>query len=218
MNESVQSKWFGFYSRTSNIKNIAEDILFHAALFKAVISTRPQSILEVGIGKGSMSIILGSLGFQVTGVDNDESLVRLASKRIQNTYLCRRVTFAVADGFHLGDFFSGDPLFDCCFSQGLLEHFSDEEIRRLLNEQLRVTRVAIFSVPSVFFPFQEFGNERLLSIEEWVGILQGYNIRASKYYGRLLSFDVGLRHMMRKKKITFAYMNKFTNILIKIER
>ena len=71
-----------------------------------------------------------------------------------------------------------DQAFSACFSQGLLEHFADDEVRSMVGEQLRVASVVYASVPSVFYPHVGHrgpglvGNERLLSRAHWLRILR----------------------------------------------
>jgi len=216
MDNNSLTTWSNFYSTTSNLKNFLEDIFFHASFLKEIIRIKPQRVLEVGIGKGTLSIIFGLLGYNVVGVDNDLTLVTEATKRIQGTKVSQRVNFLHGDAFKLSKIFAREEKFDCCFSQGLMEHFSDGQIRDLLKEQLAIAQTVIFSVPSIFFPFHDFGNERLLSAQDWKKILNGFNVAWIKYYGRLLSFDVGLRFMLQNRRLSFKYINKFTNLVIKV--
>ena len=41
--------------------------------------------------------------------------------------------------------------FSVTHSSGVMEHYSDEEIVKLINEQLRVSDVCVFSVPTAYF-------------------------------------------------------------------
>jgi len=189
--------------------------LIHIPLFKEIIKMHPRNILEVGIGKGWMSIILGLLGLKVTGIDNSDYLIYSANRRIQKIHLNRHISFILGDAFKLSDIFSKreEAKFDCCFSQGFFEHFSDEQIKALISEQLKIAKVVIFSVPSNFYPRKDFGDERLLSLEEWGKILKDFKVSLIKYYGRLHSFYFGFKDIVFKQKFNF----KPLHILIKIE-
>ena len=90
------------------------------------------------------------------------------------------MTFKKADAFNLP---FDDDSFDVCFSQGFLEHFSDDDIRKLLREQLRVSRKVLFSVPSFWYPRQDFGDERLMKKEDWLRILSEFKLEKASYYG-----------------------------------
>jgi ubiquinone/menaquinone biosynthesis C-methylase UbiE len=89
------------------------------------------------------------------------------------------VTFKKADAFNLP---FDDDSFDVCFSQGFFEHFADDDIRKLLWEQLRVSRKVLFSVPSFWYPRQDFGDERLMKKEDWLRILSEFKVEKASYY------------------------------------
>ena len=75
-----------------------------------------------------------------------------------------------------GDIFALDQLgreVDVVFSQGVLEHFGDEEIREIVRQSLAVAPRFVFSVPSKFYGVQDFGNERLMEASDWARILDG---------------------------------------------
>lgn len=89
-----------------------------------------------------------------------------------------------------------DKAFDVAFSQGFFEHFSDEDIVQLVKEQLRVANKVIFYVPSFWFPSRDFGNERLLRMEEWVNILnKDFRISKSFHY----RFNRKLKYFLKHK-------------------
>lgn len=217
----VSKKWNNYYSKKSDLKVFLGALFIHIPLFIEIYKLHPRYILEVGIGKGSMSIILGLLGFKVIGIDNSDYLVSLATKCVRKMHLYNRVSFILGDVFKLNDIFSKSEIlvetkFDCCFSQGFFEHFNDEEIKKIINEQLKVAKVVIFSVPSNFYPSQDFGDERLLSLDEWKKILKDFNVGLIKYYGRLHSFYFGFKDILLKQKFNFPYF-KPLHILVKIK-
>ena len=59
--------------------------------------------------------------------------------------------------------------FDVAFSNGVLEHFTDDEIIKILMEEMRIADIVIFGVPIKYFNDDEFmhGDERYLTREEW---------------------------------------------------
>lgn len=59
------------------------------------------------------------------------------------------------------------PLADVTFAHGVLEHFSDTVIRRMVARQRRVSRWVIHYVPSAKYAAPSFGDERLLTAEQW---------------------------------------------------
>ena len=70
--------------------------------------------------------------------------------------------------------------FNVAYSNGVLEHFSDEQIIRILKKQLEISQYVIFGIPSTYFNMNEkmLGNERGLTLKEWRHLidLSGGNI------------------------------------------
>jgi len=164
----------------ANSLNLLEDILIHSEFIEQIIKESPEKILEVGCGRGTISIFLSQLGHDVTAVDKDEGVVEAAKAASKN--LNANVTFNIANASKLP---FKNHYFDICFSQGILEHFSDEDIIRLLKEQLRVSKKVIFSVPSLFYNSREIGDERLLTKSRWEKILKNFEVELSLYYYRI---------------------------------
>ena len=54
-----------------------------------------------------------------------------------------------------------------------MEHLSDEWIRQVAAEALRVGKVFIFSVPSRHYKHRDFGDERLLPEDHWKKLMMG---------------------------------------------
>lgn len=170
--------WHNFYSAEVSVKDFLSNLQTHAEFIEAIFNERPQKILEVGIGTGGMGLFFSLLGIETVGVDNNDKIIK-AAKNL-NRKLGGKTTLTNANAFQLP---FGNNSFDLIFSQGFLEHFTDQEIIRLLNEQIRVGRKVFFSVPNNFYPQKDFGDERLLSKKDWEKILAGrYEIRLSRNY------------------------------------
>lgn len=156
--------------------------LIHAELLLAARRRARGAVLEVGIGSGAQSAILSRSVDLTVSIDNDARI--LAAARPNLDRFGPGVRLVSADAFALP--FDRDA-FGVAISQGLMEHFDDASIGRLLREQLRVCRSVVFSVPSVNYPRQDVGDERLMSPREWAGIVEAevdpgrYRI-ASRYY------------------------------------
>lgn len=136
-----------------------------------------SKFLEVGSGSGTFAIFLSWLGFKVVSIDLDAKVLEGARTNAQK--FNAQVSFQVADTFKLPFV---DNSFDVIFHQGLLEHFKDDDIRRMLDEQLRVAKRVIFSVPNNFYPRKDFGDERLMTKLAWENILNKYKIIKSQNY------------------------------------
>ena len=175
-----RQSWAHYYGRPLSWHDHLWNVAHHLPLMYRIWRLRPRSALEVASGTGSLGIFVSHFCPRVVSFDINPELVERC--RENNRRLRGRVRFEQADAFDLGRF--GDGEFDVAFSQGFFEHFADEDIARLLAEQLRVARTVVFSVPNDLYGQQDFGDERLLSKEEWDRLLVrlGYPPVASGNY------------------------------------
>lgn len=91
--------------------------------------------LEVGAGRGTMSMYFADAGFDVTLLDACEEPLEHAKKQFARHDL--ECTTVVGDAMKLP---FDDESFDVVFSYGLLEHFEDEELGHVMQSQFRVLR------------------------------------------------------------------------------
>lgn len=178
-------RWGKYYNKIPTLKEYLGNLLTHAEFLEEIIKENPKRILEVGIGTGGMSIFLSHLGYEVIGIDNDRNVLKNAKKL--NKKLNGNAKFLYCDAFKLDKKFPKN-FFDVVFSQGFFEHFGNEEIKELLNKQLKLAKKAvIFSVPSKYYGQKDFGNERLMSVKEWRKILKKFPIKSIFEYGSCFS-------------------------------
>ena len=167
----------------------------HAPLFDGIIECEPRRILEVGSGTGIMPTFLSWLGYDLSSVDNDREVLAQAEKLTDKLH--GKCSYAYGDAFDLLAVFPKDS-FDAVFSQGFFEHFSDDQIRALIRQQLAVSRTVIFSVPSRYYRVLDFGNERLLSERDWRMILKPFSVRyVTGYHPRLRGIKSLVRDSIR---------------------
>ena len=128
-------------------------------------------IMEFGTGTGQMSIYLSTKGYRCHAIDQDDVIVKRA--RHLSTKVGGHVFFRHKSMF---DYELEDdmPKFDTVFSQGLLEHFEDYKIREILHKKKSIGDVVAFSVPLDKFGHQSKGDERLLPIEHWRELVEGF--------------------------------------------
>src|SRR5688500_6578520 len=139
------------------------------------VTSSNAGMLEVGGGPAICLVVLNQL-YEYTpwAIDSDLTMLRMALDNI-STYsnialLCRLVCASTL------------PLlfqmraFKVAYSQGLLEHFSDENIDVIVKEVLRVAKIFVVSVPSVYFNSREQlkGDERLLTKDRWDKMFQSH--------------------------------------------
>lgn len=181
-------QWDKYYERGLSLEDHLGNIGHHARFIAAILEAKPKRILEVGVGSGSMTAFLSHYADEVLGADYDANVLKIAEGA--NARFRGRARFVQADAFRLEDDLrqAGTTLpFDVVISQGLFEHFTDEEIRRMTREKLKVARRMIASVPSFWYPRQDVGNERLMKPEQWEEILRpaAANVRVTPYgHGR----------------------------------
>lgn len=174
----ITKSWANFYAKTFDFEFLIRNAYVHLEMFKSIYNEQPKTLLEIGSGTGSMSIFWSYLGLDVFSLDNDRKVLKKAenlSKKLNG-----QVNFVYGDAFRLP---FKDRSFDIVFHQGFLEHFSNEQIIQLLNEQLRVGGAVVFSIPNNFYQKKDFGNERLLTKNFWDKLLQtNFRLIESKNY------------------------------------
>jgi SAM-dependent methyltransferase len=169
--------WSHYYQQPLTLEALLGNLYGQRDFLSAIYSSGAQTILEVGSGSGGMAIFLSWLGRDITSIDIEPSVVDKA--KFENQSLNGRANFMVADGFAL-PFKEGQ--FDLAIHQGLLEHFSDADIRALLDEQLKCAKQVLFSVPNQNYMRRDYGNERLMTKSQWEAILSPYHIVVSRDY------------------------------------
>ncbi|MFH1088622.1 MAG: class I SAM-dependent methyltransferase [Patescibacteria group bacterium] len=169
--------WSEYYAKDMGIDGYIRNLYGQKDFLTAIIDDKPKRVLEVGAGTGTMSIFLSQLGIEVTTIDNDQIVLTKADEMKRR--LAGKNILVEGDAFKLP---FPDQSFDIVFHQGLLEHFSNENIQQLLKDHLRVAPVVWLSVPNQFYPHRDVGDERLLSKQVWEGILSPYHIEISRYY------------------------------------
>ena len=130
-----------------------------------------KNVIECGSGTSVVSIYLASLGYCVTAVDIEDDVIRLSKKLAKDYYNtldnCKpKLSFEKKSIFELG--YEKDS-FDVAFSNGVLEHFKDEEIIQIIKQQLYVAKTTIVGIPTKYFESKEakYGNERVLELSYW---------------------------------------------------
>jgi len=184
---STQSDlWKKVYANTPVSKapmdyaNIANSV-FMSEYLKTALAHIPRggSALEAGVGTGHASIWLSRRDVVSFGIDNVPEIVERA--KAVNNILGGSAQFAVGDVL---DLLNQPASYDVIHHQGLLEHMSTREIQAALAMQLARANWVVFSVPSVFYPFEtSIGDKHLMPLEEWRHVLEPFEIEDLRYYG-----------------------------------
>jgi SAM-dependent methyltransferase len=159
--------------------SIVKDVLAHIQfLLCCIFFGLNKKTLEIGSGTGLQSCFISYFGIQVISIDRDARVAKMA-RIVSRYYNGKDVNFVVADARYLP---FKEKTFGVSFSQGLLEHIDNKTIIEIVSEAEKVVRGKIFfSIPSVNFPEQDFGNERLLYPSEWKAILTQFNVHVGYY-------------------------------------
>lgn len=142
-------------------------------------TAKGNPILEIGFGTGQMSIYLCSRNYPCYGIEKNDIQVERAKKlamelKVWPHFMYGDVFKIAKDKEQYVRFWKGQ--YHTVFSQGLLEHFSDEKIKELFEIQLEIGKVCAFSVPLDKFGHQSRGDERLLPEEHWKKLVESYKI------------------------------------------
>lgn len=158
---------------------------FHETLYGMIARhcPAPARIIDIGSGPGWSDFYLSSLGYAVTGIDNEPALVELASQHAERLGVDTR--FEVADAFDLSAFYGR---FDLAFSCGVLEHFDRDVTVKLLQEQARCAKKVLIQIPTKYTAYTgEITDERIYRIGELARIVTdaGLKVEAKFGYGDL---------------------------------
>jgi SAM-dependent methyltransferase len=129
-------------------------------------SNQNGRILEAGCGSAVLSIFLASKGYHCHSIDIDRGMLSLA-ERLANDYGApKKPTFVLESIFNMS---YEKGYFDVVFSNGVLEHFEDDKIIKIIKIQLNIAKTVIIGIPTKYFNENEkaFGDERFLELKKW---------------------------------------------------
>src|SRR3989344_3091527 len=183
------SKWSEIYAKEIE-KAGGEKAFFNLKvkekrpLIREVIrhATENRRVLEAGCGTGIVSSYLAGLNLDVTAIDADEDMLKLAKMFCK--FVKTHPSFRSQD---LSDLDYPRDYFDVTFSHGVLEHFKDSDIVTIINRELAISRFVLASIPSDYYAEEDrmFGDERFMSAYKWrvlIAQTQGRIIREIGFY------------------------------------
>lgn len=142
----------------SIVTSVGADYLWRTATTPAVIALRARAwsllglgpgarVLDIGCGPGTtlagLAAYIGPFG-QITGVDHDAEMIRLAGVTAVQLGLGAMVRFQVADAAALP---FPDGGFDACYCERVVQHLEPSAAAAALGETVRVLRpggIAVF--------------------------------------------------------------------------
>jgi len=156
--EFLDSQFFNLFDHSLILRELITQI--------RRVANPPATVIEVGCGSGLTSVLLASMGYRVTAVDANTHLVEKV-KRFEAAF--PNLISVQADMFRMG---FKDRTFDVAFSQGVLEHYCDDDIVRALLEQRRIAQVVVIDVPNGRGKIGDYGDERSISPLRWRKLIQ----------------------------------------------
>lgn len=167
--------------------------------------------LEVGSGTGSYSLILKKLGIveEVYLLDYSKESLKIAEENFRR--------YGEKGHFILGDAFKlpfKDNFFDLTISGGLLEHFSEEDAVKILQEKRRVSKYILSQVPINTLAYWilrmivtvrklgwPFGYEKPMNRKQLERIYAqtGIKVIDEQYHDILTSIKFWIDHRIKKK-------------------
>jgi len=171
-----ERKWGEFYEKTKVDKETMR--IWGTAqgdIFRFIKAFNPKTVIEDGCGTASLSGFLSwDENIKVTAVDFDKQIVEMAKKNMATLAPNLKVSY--------GDSFKNNLKADVIFSQGMLEHFSNEQMVALVTNELKNAPVVIHSVPNNDYGKLDFGNERLLTDLQYQQIFRGFDLTIYRYW------------------------------------
>lgn len=211
-------KWFDVYIKQIKKNGGNKDymklkILQKKKLLKILRNNSGEgNLIEAGCGTGIICSQLGHEGYSVTGIDIDRNILELSSKLEKEYFGENKVKFEEKSIFEL-DY--EEKTFDLCYSVGVLEHFSDEEIINSVRQQLKIAKKVIIVIPTKWFDDDEalHGDDRFLSLSYWRKLINesGGNVLKEYSYpfkGKRASLLTRIKKMFRPKAYRIFLVEK----------
>lgn len=209
LKENKNSHWKELYQKDidkkgGNIEYVMGKIKKKKKLINLIKKYADKKIIECGSGTAVVSLYLSTLGYDVTAIDIEDDVLELSKKLARDYYHNLKndklkINFKKESIFKLN--YSSD-YFDVAFSNGVLEHFQDDEIINIIKEQLKIAKITIVGIPTKYFESKEakYGNERVLKLSYWRKLI--------KQSGGKIIQEVGMNREPLKKRI-FNYKKYF---------
>ncbi len=168
--------WYEVYlkdiAKKGNLENYVDDKIKNKKILINLIKkyAKGNKLIESGSGTGVLSTYMASLKYDVTGIDIDKDILNLSKKIAKNYNSKNKPTFKNKSIFKL-DY--KENYFDVSFSNGVLEHFNDEQIIDTLKQQMKIAKIVIFGIPTKYFNQEEamYGDERYKNNKFWRNLI-----------------------------------------------
>lgn len=190
--------WYEVYlkdiEKKGTLENYVDDKIKNKKVLINIIKkySKNNKLIESGSGTGVLSTYMASLGYDVTGIDIDEDILKLSKKIAKNYNSKNKPNFQKKSIFEL-DYKKND--FDVSFSNGVLEHFTNEQIIDTLKQQMKIAKIVIFGIPTKYFNQEEamYGDERYMSYKFWRNLINDA--------GGIVLKEKSMHYMNKRKRL-----------------
>ena len=197
MNASRQYRLYTGYRDYSKLKRL-DWIVSHVEAHKGNREASSINILDIGCGRGNISLPLASLGYRVHGIDIDPDEISCVTAR-------NKFPNAL---FEAGDAEKTDfkTQWDIVICSAIFEHlFSPENLFRKLPELVKRDGIILITIPNGYGPYELFDELPM-------------RLPAKVYHNFLRRRDISASPHVHKQNFTFkAFTNLMNDSGIRIE-
>lgn len=161
--------WHTFYANRMNDRYREHVATRYAPYLNAVVAAAQafpyETVADYGCGAGFTARAIAQRTHRnpLVLLDKDEKVLALARENVDPVARRTGVYYLAKDFLHNYEM----PCVGVSCGHGVLEHFSDADITRMLHRQLDFSRVVIHYVPTDRYEAPSFGDERLMPVKWW---------------------------------------------------
>lgn len=174
--KTEDDKWYELYKIDIEEFPTPDDYIKYKLKYKSIFIDKViqyannGKVIETGCGTGLMAGFLQKKGLKVTALDLSQKVLDYAEEIAKKSDIIAPCKYKQGDILNLK---YKKNSFDVSYSNGVLEHFNDDEIVETLKQQMNISKYVIFGIPSTYFNMNEkmLGNERGLTLDEWKNLI-----------------------------------------------
>ena len=179
---SEDDKWYELYKIDIEEFATPDDYIKYKLKYKrkfidkVIKYANNKKVMEAGCGTGLMAGYLQKKGLDVTALDLSKKVLDYANEIASQSKVILPCKYEQGDILNLN---YKNKTFDVVYSNGVMEHFNDNEIISILKQEMKISKYVIFGIPSTYFGMNEkmLGNERGLTLKEWKKLIEKANGR-----------------------------------------